>query len=144
MENSDKEFNFWQDHSTTYLEMALSAERRERVESPDGYGKRSGDCGDTIEFFLTIRGDILKHVAFDIDGCMNTSACANTVAIMAEGKPIEEAWEISDTDIIDHLETLPMHEHHCAELAIGAFYLALANYREMKKSPWKKPYEKIK
>ncbi|MBT7698322.1 MAG: iron-sulfur cluster assembly scaffold protein, partial [Desulfobacterales bacterium] len=34
--------------------------------------------------------------------------------------------------VIDFLGTLPPHEHHCAELAVGAFYLALSNYEEIK------------
>ncbi|MBT3312476.1 MAG: iron-sulfur cluster assembly scaffold protein [Desulfobacterales bacterium] len=130
---TDKEsFDFWQDHSIHYLEMAFGHERRERVSHPDGYGKRTGDCGDTVEFFLTIESDRVSSVAFDTDGCLNTNACANTIAHMSEGSEISEAWEISPDKVIDFLGTLPPHEHHCAELAVGAFYLALSNYEEIK------------
>ena len=73
---------------------------------------------------------------------MNTNACANTVACMAEGKQIDEAWEITPEKVAEFLETLPAEEIHCAELAVGAFYLALTNFRELKKSPWKKTYRK--
>jgi nitrogen fixation NifU-like protein len=41
-------FDFWQDHSTHYLEMALGCDRCEVIKHPDGYGKRTGDCGDTV------------------------------------------------------------------------------------------------
>jgi nitrogen fixation NifU-like protein len=34
--------------------MAFRHDRREAIEHPDGYGKRTGDCGDTVEMFLTI------------------------------------------------------------------------------------------
>ncbi|RJP80028.1 MAG: iron-sulfur cluster assembly scaffold protein [Desulfobacteraceae bacterium] len=123
-----------------YLEMALRADKRGAIRKPDGYGKRTGQCGDTIEFFLTVRNDRIQSVSFDADGCMNTLACANTVIQLAEGRPIEEAWEITPEDIINYLETLPSAEHHCADLAIGAFYLALTNYQELKRTPWKKLY----
>jgi nitrogen fixation protein NifU and related proteins len=127
-------------HSRNYLEMAFRWDRRARVDTPDAYGKRTGVCGDTIEFFLSIREDRIDEAMFDTDGCMNTSACANTVSVLSEGKTISEAWEINVEDIIEFLETLPADEHHCAELAIGAFYLALRDYGEHQRSPWKKVY----
>ena len=80
-----KKFVFWQDHSRHYLEMASRNDRRERIEHPDGYGKRTGDCGDTVEIYLSIRHERIQLVCFDTDGCMNTNACANTVAELAEG-----------------------------------------------------------
>lgn len=138
----EKSFNFWQDHSIRYLEMAFQNDRRERIDRPDGYGKRTGECGDTIEFFLRIENGRIQRAMFDIDGCLNTNACANTVAVLAEGKTVEDAWEISVEAVINYLESLPPEEHHCAELAVGAFYLALTNYAELNRSPWKKPYQR--
>ncbi len=134
-------FNFWQDHSLHYLEMAFRSDRREVIDHPDGYGKRTGQCGDTVEIFLTVRNEKIESVSFQTDGCINTNACANTVACLAEGKKIDQAWEISPEDVIGYLGTLPSEETHCAEVAVGAFYLALANLRELERSPWKKPYQ---
>jgi nitrogen fixation NifU-like protein len=90
-----------------------------------------------------VRNNHLLSVTFDTDGCMNTNACANTVAHLAEGRTLEEAWEVTPADVIDFLESLPAHETHCAELAVGAFYLALAKCQEHVKAPWKKSYQKI-
>lgn len=142
MKMSKEKFDVWQDLSTKYLEMALKTDHCEIIERPDGYGKRTGECGDTIEFFLTMKGDRIEHVAFQTDGCMNTSACANTVVRMTEGRTVDEAWEISPENIIDFLETLPSHKAHCAELAVGALYLALANVKKNKQAPWKKLYQR--
>jgi nitrogen fixation NifU-like protein len=132
-----QEFDLWQDHSLRYLEMAFRTDRREIIERPDGYGRRTGVCGDTVEMFLMVRGDRIASVSFDTDGCMSTNACANTVAELTEGKSLEEAWEISAEDVIKYLETLPAENIHCAELAVGAFYLALANYKDLKRNPYK-------
>jgi nitrogen fixation NifU-like protein len=138
MEN--KKFDFWQHHSQHYREMAFRSDRREIIRQPDGYGKRVGDCGDTVEIYLTIRDDRIQRVSFQTDGCMNTSACANTVAELAEGRKIDDAWDITPDDVIAYLETLPQANAHCAELAAGALYRALVNYKELKRQPWKKLY----
>ena len=136
-----KKFDFWQDHSRNYLEMAFRTDRRERIEHPDGYGKRTGDCGDTVEMYLTVRNGRIESVCFEADGCLNTNACANAVAELAEGRKVEDAWEITSEDVVSFLETLPPEDTHCAELAVGVFYLALTNYQEMRRHPWKKIYQ---
>ena len=126
--------------SPHYIEMATRMDKRENIKDPDGYGKRTGNCGDTVEMFLIVRQNRILSVSFNTSGCINTHACANCVAFFAEGKNISEAWEITPEKIIDYLETLPEDHRHCAELAVGAFYLALANFQELKHAPWKRLY----
>ena len=135
-----KKFNFWQAHSAHYLEMALRSDRRKNVEHPDGYGKRTGACGDTVEIYLTVHNGRIRSVFYETNGCMNTNACANTVAELAEGRNVEDAWEITPEQVVAYLETLPPQNMHCAELAVGALYLALSSWRELQRHPWKKLY----
>jgi nitrogen fixation NifU-like protein len=92
--------------------------------------------------FLKLRGTTIAQVAFQVQGCMNTVASANAVAELIEGKPIENAWELAPERVIDFLETLPKAHHHCAELAVGALYRALADVRSKQREPWKKKYQK--
>lgn len=124
---SERSFDYWQDHSEKYLIMANSYEKRKTMDHADGHAKKTGDCGDSVEFFLRVGQDRLLEVCFEIDGCRNTNACANTVSLLAEGKTIDEAWDITPEDVIDYLETLPAESEHCAELAMGAFYQALSS-----------------
>ncbi|HSQ83123.1 MAG TPA: iron-sulfur cluster assembly scaffold protein [Desulfobacterales bacterium] len=128
--------------SSHYVEMATRMDKRWIIKDPDGYGKRTGECGDTVEMFLIVRKNSIHSVSFITDGCINTHACANCVAFLAEGKSIAEAWGITPKDVIDFLETLPEENFHCAELAVGAFYLALVNFQEFKHAPWKRLYGK--
>jgi nitrogen fixation NifU-like protein len=44
--------------------------------------------------------------------------------------------------VIEFLETLPKGHHHCAELAVGALYRALADARGKQQQPWRKMYDK--
>jgi nitrogen fixation NifU-like protein len=129
-------------YSPRYLEMATQMDKRRTIKDPDGYGKRTGECGDTVEMFLIVRKNRIHSISFITDGCINTHACANFVAFLAEGKSIAEAWEISHEKVVDYLETLPEEDTHCAELAVGAFYLALVNFQEFKHAPWKRLYGK--
>lgn len=124
---NEKDFDFWQDHSLRFLEMAFRSDRREVVSEPDGLGSRTGDCGDIVTFFLTIREGKIQSISFETHGCLNTNACANTVCELVEGKPVEEAWTVTPEDVVDYLETLPGDHTHCAELAVGALYLALVD-----------------
>jgi len=134
--------DFWNKHSEHYLEMAFRTDRCEIVTHPDGHGKNTGECGDTIEIFLTVVNNRIQWVAFDTDGCINTRACANTVAELVEKKTLKDAWKITTEDVISYLETLPKESFHCAELAVGALYLALTNARMTSRDAWKKLYRK--
>ncbi len=127
-------------HSEKYVAMTRRRERCYENENSDGYGKKTGECGDTVEFFLDVREGVIDTVTFQIDGCLHTMACANTVTIMVEGRSVAESWDITPEIIIKYLETLPDNHHHCAELAVGAFYLALASYHELQRQPWKTVY----
>ncbi|MEJ5348661.1 MAG: iron-sulfur cluster assembly scaffold protein [Desulfosoma sp.] len=139
---SDKEVHdFWQHHSEKFLEMALRTDRMESLAHADGHGMKKGSCGDTVEFFVVTDPDgAIQRVAFQVQGCLNTVACANTVCELMEGKFLEDAWDLTPEQVVEYLETLPKHEHHCAELAVGAFYLAIADVHRKKKEPWKKIY----
>ena len=137
---TDQPFDFWQDHSQRFLEMAFRSDHREIIEHPDGYGKRTGVCKDTVEIYLTIRDEWVQSAAYQTDGCLHTNACANTVAHLAEGKTIKDAWGITPETVIQYLQTLPQDHFHCAELAVGALYQALADYNTCIKNPWKKRY----
>jgi nitrogen fixation NifU-like protein len=133
--------DFMNKHSRNFLEMALKHDVREIPKQPDGYGKQTGVCGDTVAIFLTVRNDSVQQVTFVADGCINTNACCNTLVSLVEGRSVEDAWHVMPEDIADFLETLPKDHFHCAELTAGALYLALSNYRELRQSPWKKNYQ---
>ncbi|MCP3891767.1 MAG: iron-sulfur cluster assembly scaffold protein [Desulfobulbaceae bacterium] len=121
-------FDFWQDHSDQFLGMAYLYDRREKMENPDGCASKTGDCGDSITMYLQIIEERVEKLTFELDGCINTNACCNVVAELIEGKPLESCWQITPTDIIDYLRTLPADHHHCAELAVGTLYLALSDF----------------
>ncbi len=135
-----EKFDFYQDHSTRFLEMALTNDYAEMPQKVSGYGFKRGDCEDAVEMTVVIEGDTLSWVASGTDGCLNTRACANCVAHLSIGKSVEEAWKITPEGVAEYLESLPPDHFHCAELAVGAFYLALADYQRSGGKSWKRLY----
>ncbi len=131
------------EHSDRFKQMAANTERFGMLENPDGYGIKRGDCGDIVEVYLSVEAGQVSLVTFQIAGCLNTYACANTLSFLAEGRPVTECWEISPEHIIEYLETLPEDHHHCAELVVGTFYLALNNYSQKPGEPGREAHQAL-
>ncbi len=130
----------FQEHSQNFQQMVSRVERYGELDKPDGYGKRTGDCGDTIEIYLSVQGGQIRMITFRVEGCANTVACGNTVSMLMEGRTLTDAWRLTPENVSDYLETLPANHFHCAELAVGAFYKALTDYNSRQKELWKKEY----
>jgi nitrogen fixation NifU-like protein len=130
------------DHSLTFLEMAFRTDRHKRPFDPSGIGHNVGTCRDSITMFVVVREGTVQEIAFELDGCLNTNACANAVAEIAEGRDLELAWKITPEMVADYLQSLPEDHFHCAELAVGAFYKALADYRQNGRQPWRCAYRR--
>jgi nitrogen fixation protein NifU and related proteins len=123
------DLDFWNRHSVQYLEMAFDTGYKETIHDPDGYGKRTGECGDTVEFSIKVKDGVLDSISFMAHGCLNTTACCNTVVFLARGKTIDQAWEITPEQVVTYLQTLPPDHEHCAQLAVGGLYLALSDFQ---------------
>ena len=135
-----KKFDFYQDHSVRFLKMALTNDYAEMPQRASGYGYKRGDCGDAVEMAVVVEDGKLSWVAFGTDGCLNTRACGSCVAHLTMGKTVDEAWRISPETVAEYLETLPPDHFHCAELAVGAFFLALADFQRSGGKSWQRFY----
>ncbi len=143
MGDTNNETNdFWQEHSLTFLEMAFRTDRQQRPAQPSGVGHNVGSCQDSITMFVVIRENVIQEVAYELDGCLHTNACANAVAEMVENHDLDAAWQITPDMVAHYLQTLPEDHYHCAELAVGAFYKALTAYRQNGGKDWKACYQR--
>ncbi|MFP4477274.1 MAG: iron-sulfur cluster assembly scaffold protein [Desulfatibacillaceae bacterium] len=129
-------------YSDRFLELASDTDHAGIPEDYDATGGQTGQCGDTVSFYLKTNGDTITEARFAIDGCMNTLACANAVVFLIGGRTIDEAWEVNEHTIAEELHGIPEDHFHCAELAAGALYKALRNLNTVRRDPWKKPYQK--
>jgi nitrogen fixation NifU-like protein len=128
--------------SDRFLEHASHYDHAGMPENYDATGASTGECGDTVQFFLSARAGRVTEARFLIDGCMNTLACANAVVFLVGGKSVAAAWEITEDTVIEELGGIPEGHRHCAELAAGALYKTLRNLAEVEKDPLEKMYRK--
>lgn len=106
----------------------MSDEFYGRMNDPSGAAVVTGPCGDTMEFYLTIRNLIITNVKYHTDGCQYTRLCGKAVARHAQGAPLTVALGISAGQILTELPQLPKGNRHCAILAISTFYSAVGQY----------------
>lgn len=110
------------------------------MQQPDGYGSNTGECGDTIDFFIGVRDDSVEDACYLTDGCMFTHLAALAVSELVKGRSIERAWKLKPEHVIAAIPDLPTDHYHCAELAAGALYRALTDYRNNQQKPWARLY----
>jgi len=99
-----------------------------RTNDPTGAGSICGPCGDEMEFYLYIRGDVIEDVKYYTNGCPNTRSCGAAVARRAKGKSIGDALSINAGEVTRSGECEPEEGRHCAILAVSTLYRAIADY----------------
>ncbi len=98
------------------------------IPDPDGYALEKGDCGDSMEAFLSVRDGIIEKACFDTLGCGYTIACGNKAMELSEGRPVSEALGVTPQRIEEALGGLPASHRHCAELAAGTLRKAVEDF----------------
>jgi len=99
-----------------------------RLKNPDGIGKITGSCGDTMEFHLRVKKKRVTEIQFITDGCAPTIACGSMLTKMVIDKILKDVSVISNQDLIKALDGLPEENLHCAKLAVDTLQKALENY----------------
>ena len=98
------------------------------MENPDGYGRVTGPCGDTMQIFLKFENEKVKDATFQTDGCGASAVCGSFAAELALGKDPDELIEITGESILKVLGSFPKEDQHCAFLAANTLQEALNEY----------------
>lgn len=99
-----------------------------RMNDPTAAATITGPCGDTMEVYLVVRGDVIEDVKYHTDGCDNTRSCGHAIARRALGRSVTDALSISAGELIRSGECRPAEGRHCAILAVSTLYRAIADY----------------
>lgn len=129
-------------YSEEVIQRWLNPKYMGEMESPQGYGKVTGPCGDTVKIFLRIENDRINDAQFITDGCATTIAAGGMACELAIGKTFKEAFKISKEVILEQLGGLPEESTHCALLASNTLGTALTDYLTSRNEPWRRLYKK--
>jgi len=101
------------------------------IEDADGYGKVGNPvCGDMMEIFIKVDGEVIKDVKFRTFGCGSAIATSSMVTEMAIGKTLDEAMAITRNDVATELDGLPPQKMHCSNLAADALRAAIKDFKK--------------
>ncbi len=94
----------------------------------DGHARITGPCGDTMEFWLTVRKGKVEKASFITDGCGSSLACGSMATSLVEGKEVKDAAALQQRDILDAFGGFPAESEHCALLAANTLRAACEDY----------------
>lgn len=131
-------------YSEKVIQRWLHPEYLGEIENPQGYGKVTGPCGDTVRIFLRIVNGKIIDARFTTDGCATTVAAGCMACELSIGKTLREAYGITNEVILEQLDGLPEESTHCAVLASDTLREALTESLTSKNETWKRLYKSTK
>lgn len=120
-------------YSNTVIEHFMSP--RNARSMPDAHAKGYfGDpqCGDSLTMYIKVEEGRIADISYLVFGCSASIASASMTTVLAKGKTLEEALEITEDDIAQALGGLPEEKLHCSNLGAGALKDAIRNYLKEK------------
>lgn len=87
-------------------------------------------CGDQMLVVIKVdkEKDIISDCKWKTYGCASAIASTSVLSEIVKGKKLEEAFNISPKDIMQHLGSLPEHKVHCSVLGDKALRAAINDY----------------
>ena len=86
-------------------------------------------CGDVMKLSIKVKNSIIVDAKFKTFGCGSAISSSSYVTELLKGKTIENAMNIKNKDISEHLK-LPPVKLHCSMLAEDSVKLAIKNYKK--------------
>jgi nitrogen fixation NifU-like protein len=85
-------------------------------------------CGDVMKLQIKVEDGVITDARFKTYGCGSAIASSSLVTEWVKGRTLDEAAEISNSEIADEL-ALPPVKIHCSILAEDAIKAAIADYK---------------
>ena len=82
-------------------------------------------CGDRLRLSLIVRKGQIEAVRFLAYGCPPTLACGSILTELILGKTVQEAMQLTRTDLLNALGGLPSRKQHAAALAVETLRAAI-------------------
>ena len=90
-------------------------------------------CGDVMKLQIKVNEEgTIEDAKFKTFGCGSAIAASSLATEWVRGRTVDEAMELSNTEIVEEL-SLPPVKIHCSVLAEDAIKAAIANYKDKNK-----------
>jgi len=86
-------------------------------------------CGDQMKLWFSVCEGRICKIAFKSYGCPGAIATSSMLTVLAEGRTIEDAMNITDDDVVNALGGIPENKKHCSLLGVQALQAAIASYK---------------
>lgn len=87
-------------------------------------------CGDVMKLQIKVNASgVIEDARFKTFGCGSAIASSSLVTEWVKGKHVDDAAQIKNTEIAQHL-ALPPVKIHCSVLAEDAIKAAVADYKQ--------------
>ena len=90
-------------------------------------------CGDVMRLQIKVEDGVTKEARFKTYGCGSAIAASSIATEWLKGLTLDEATEIKNKDIAEHL-SLPPVKIHCSVLAEDAIKAAIEDYKDKQNS----------
>ena len=121
-------------YSAKALDHFVNPRNSGEIENPDAVGVSGSEkCGDITKIYLTIENDIITEAKFQTFGCCGAIATSSVTTELIRGKSIEQAMQLTESEIVEALDGLPPDKMHCPAVAERAVKSALFNYQKKQK-----------
>lgn len=111
------------------LEHFLRPRNVGEIEDADGVGTIGDpECGDFFKVWIRVEGEVLAEVKYKVFGCPSAVACCSMMSELAMGKTVDDAYELTDVDVMHALGGLPEPKQHCSNHAATALHQAIEDF----------------
>ena len=102
------------------------------LKNPDGVGEIINEsCGDSMRVFIKVEKGKISKCRVETMGCVAAIASSEALAILVEGKKLDDALKVGTKEIVKYLGgDVPTPKVHCSVLAQGALKKAVEDYRK--------------
>ena len=89
------------------------------------------ECGDVmkLQIKVTPETNVIEDAKFKTFGCGSAIAASSLATEWVQGKSVDDAGKLQNTEIVDEL-SLPPVKIHCSVLAEDAIKAAIKDYKE--------------
>ena len=90
-------------------------------------------CGDVMKLQIKVNtSGVIEDAKFKTYGCGSAIASSSLITEWVKGKSVDDAFQIKNTEIANHL-ALPPVKIHCSVLAEDAIKAAISDYKDKNK-----------